>query len=608
MVRILLTLSIFVFTFGHNTEIKASKNIPYWAGHKADLTTETDGDGKWCELTIKYTEDGRKYSASVEIPDSNNAWGGGSCEGLVDQAGNLERKDCTPGSWSQRDLTGTVTKPVLDNVGGGSSGGCKWKDKVLSKKHKTRISTVENHTLRNAKKKLSIDKNPMDKLSDRDKTFNQLAHCFVDRHTCGSQSDPLVSLLFEKKEIFKDKITLKKIRSWKHYKYVGKGFFWISKSVRDGLKDFRSADRYTYFWVSADGERYSVNKCRGAYCRHTAPDIEEFYQRCKSKTRSKECYLVEISKDNWEFLEYKDYSGVMLWDIEALTPANLALINNIKNHGGNVKNISNKKLNISSKSTQEIDNYKAQTTDVIPPYWAGIKSNMVSEYKEYPEKWSVAISENGETFHFEYSVEWHNGIRGSKCLGKIDSVGNFFDANCETIGATNNKVELGKSSVGKIIFSWGKTKYKYNWSPKEISLAKMRYNQNLEKMKKVAEEKKRQELAKRAAEEKKRKELAKRAAEEKKRKELAKRAAEEKKRQEQAKQAAEEKKRQEQAKQVAEEKKRQEQAKQVAEEKKRRELAKQAAAEEKKRQDLSKEAAEERRPVEPKQGKKSSRW
>ena len=126
---------------------------------------------------------------------------------------------------------------------------------------------------------------------------------------------------------------------------------------------------------------------------------------------------------------------------------------------------------------------------------------MESEYKDLSRKWSVAISEDGKIFNFEYNLERHNGIRGSKCFGKIDSVGNFLDANCETIGATVNKVEFGKSSVGKIIFSWGKTKYKYNWSPKEISLAKISYNQKLEKMKAAAEEKKRQELAKQAAEE-----------------------------------------------------------------------------------------------------------
>ena len=133
MTRIVLVLLNFVLLFGNIELSEAASETPYWAGHKADLSSETE-DGRWCELTIKYSKDGKHYSASLEIPDSSNAAGGGSCKGLVDKAGHLERKDCTPGIWSQRDLVGTVSNPILDNVGGGSSGECRWTDKTLQKK------------------------------------------------------------------------------------------------------------------------------------------------------------------------------------------------------------------------------------------------------------------------------------------------------------------------------------------------------------------------------------------------------------------------------------------------------------------------------------------
>jgi hypothetical protein len=133
MTSIILVPLTFVFLFGNIELSEAASETPYWAGHKADLSSETE-DGHWCELTIEYSKDGKQYSAFVEIPDSSNAGGGGSCKGLVDKVGKLERKDCTPGIWSQRDLVGTVSKPILDNVGGGSSGGCRWTDKTLQKK------------------------------------------------------------------------------------------------------------------------------------------------------------------------------------------------------------------------------------------------------------------------------------------------------------------------------------------------------------------------------------------------------------------------------------------------------------------------------------------
>ena len=102
----------------------------YWAGHKVVLSTETDGDYRDCQLTIKYSNDGLMYSASVEV-DSFKAEPGGKCSGKVDKFGNLERKECTPGDWQQRDIVGTVWAPKYDNVYGGRSGGCQWEDQTL---------------------------------------------------------------------------------------------------------------------------------------------------------------------------------------------------------------------------------------------------------------------------------------------------------------------------------------------------------------------------------------------------------------------------------------------------------------------------------------------
>ena len=135
MVRLILALSCFVIFFGNIGLNEASSEVPYWAGHKAKLYAETPFGAHECELTIEYTSDGKHYSASLEIPTSQNAVGGGSCRGLVDKEGNLERKDCTPGQWAPRTLAGTVTKPILESEHASStSGGCKWADKTLQKK------------------------------------------------------------------------------------------------------------------------------------------------------------------------------------------------------------------------------------------------------------------------------------------------------------------------------------------------------------------------------------------------------------------------------------------------------------------------------------------
>ena len=150
MVRLILALSCFVIFFGNIGLNEASSEVPYWAGHKAKLYAETPFGAHECELTIEYTSDGKHYSASLEIPTSQNAVGGGSCRGLVDKEGNLERKDCTPGQWAPRTLAGTVTKPILESEHASStSGGCKWADKTLQKKHKTINSQLDKPKRKN---------------------------------------------------------------------------------------------------------------------------------------------------------------------------------------------------------------------------------------------------------------------------------------------------------------------------------------------------------------------------------------------------------------------------------------------------------------------------
>jgi len=82
--------------------------------------------------------------------------------------------------------------------------------------------------------------------------------------------------------------------------------------------------------VSKDGNSYSSNWCRGGYCSHTAPDIKKFYEKCKNKTQSDECYLFKINENNWDFDSYKEFKGYILRDFSALTPKDIALINKIK--------------------------------------------------------------------------------------------------------------------------------------------------------------------------------------------------------------------------------------------------------------------------------------
>ncbi|MEE2932980.1 MAG: hypothetical protein VX941_06110 [Pseudomonadota bacterium] len=101
-------------------------------------TDDSSVDGPLrCELVIVYSQDGKRYSATVDITFMclhHNSSSDAECEGSVDKSGVLERQECTPGNWSQRDLVGTVLNPILDNVGEGPSGGCSWKDSKLLEK------------------------------------------------------------------------------------------------------------------------------------------------------------------------------------------------------------------------------------------------------------------------------------------------------------------------------------------------------------------------------------------------------------------------------------------------------------------------------------------
>ena len=135
-------IGVFLFVFlssevlGEDTADGAK--LPYWAGHKTVLVATTDDSGAdgplRCELAIVYSQDGKRYSATVDIPFiclNHNSSSDAKCAGTVDNSGVLERQECTPGNWSQRDLAGTVLNPILDNVGEGPSGGCSWKDAEL---------------------------------------------------------------------------------------------------------------------------------------------------------------------------------------------------------------------------------------------------------------------------------------------------------------------------------------------------------------------------------------------------------------------------------------------------------------------------------------------
>ncbi len=140
-------IGVFLFVFlssevlGEDTADGAK--LPYWAGHKTVLVATTDDSGAdgplRCELAIVYSQDGKRYSATVDIPFiclHHNSSSDAKCAGTVDESGVLERQECTPGNWSQRDLAGTVLNPILDNVGEGPSGGCSWKDAELLEKRK----------------------------------------------------------------------------------------------------------------------------------------------------------------------------------------------------------------------------------------------------------------------------------------------------------------------------------------------------------------------------------------------------------------------------------------------------------------------------------------
>jgi hypothetical protein len=111
----------------------------------------------------------------------------------------------------------------------------------------------------------------------------------------------------------------------------GKGFLSISQGVRGVYRNFLLNDESTYFWVSGDGWGYSSNWCRGAYCQHTSPDIEKYYEMCKSRRNSDQCYLLRITnKNNWDFDDYKEFQGYILLDYAAHTSADTSLINKIK--------------------------------------------------------------------------------------------------------------------------------------------------------------------------------------------------------------------------------------------------------------------------------------
>jgi hypothetical protein len=164
---------------------------------------------------------------------------------------------------------------------------------------------------------------------DREDTYTQLANCFIEREKCDLERYPFSSLPFKKRDVFKGEGTLKKIRSWEYYNYVGKGFLYLSPYVKAGFRDFLKNDESTYFWVSEDGNHYSASWCRGGYCQDTAPDIKRHHEICKKRTKSDECYLLQISKENWDFNAHKEFKGYILWDFAAHKPKDIALINKI---------------------------------------------------------------------------------------------------------------------------------------------------------------------------------------------------------------------------------------------------------------------------------------
>ena len=98
----------------------------HWAGYKTKIT-----DGGW-DLTIRYSASGEKYFAVLNTPGGTE----GSCEGAVDEVGNLERVDCTPGNYWARELSGNVLQIVLWNTSGSSSGDAVFVDKQLAQRIK----------------------------------------------------------------------------------------------------------------------------------------------------------------------------------------------------------------------------------------------------------------------------------------------------------------------------------------------------------------------------------------------------------------------------------------------------------------------------------------
>ena len=158
MQKIIIGVFLFMFLSSEilGEDAEDSAKLPYWAGHKAVLVATTDDSGAdgplRCELSIVYSQDGKRYSAIVDIPFiclHHNSSSDEKCEGSVDKSGVLERQECTPGNWSQRDVAGTVLNPILDNVGEGPSGGCSWKDRKLLEKFNLFVErkTGQKHSL-----------------------------------------------------------------------------------------------------------------------------------------------------------------------------------------------------------------------------------------------------------------------------------------------------------------------------------------------------------------------------------------------------------------------------------------------------------------------------
>ena len=94
-----------------------------------------------------------------------------------------------------------------------------------------------------------------------DKQEEYIAKCLIGVDYCVDQN-----FHFTKTDILKDKTITNKLRSWKHYKYVGKGLISLSDNVIKGYQRFLDNPEGTYFWISGDGQRYSSHWCRGTAC------------------------------------------------------------------------------------------------------------------------------------------------------------------------------------------------------------------------------------------------------------------------------------------------------------------------------------------------------